>query len=665
MKRIIVLIVICLAFVKADAQKYKFGKVTIEDFKNNVYAKDTSANAVILNSYRNTYFKHDHPDGWILVTEVHQRIKILNKDGLDYATKKIPLYKSGKREEKALNIKGYIFNEENGKVKVEKLKKKSIFKEEKSKYWDQTSFTMPNASVGTIVQWSYKIKSPFWKIDDLIIQEDIPTESFYARIETLSYFDFNEIVKGIYTIRPKKSEEIRNVNVNYEQSTSSALTDATRNANVKIKAYTSEYELNDIPALKEEPYLNNLDNYRAKIFYELRSVQFPNSGLRQYSTTWDKVIKTINEDKDFGKQLQKTSFLQEEGRKIMQGNDTYAKISKAFDFVKSKMTWNGNYGKYTRKNLNKAYKEGTGNVSEVNLMLVALLRESGLKANPVLVSTRKHGVPVFPTLEGFNYVVASTEIGDKIVLLDATDKDLPVGLLPPRALNWEGTMVFDNGQFKKVNLLPTEHSQLNSMMNVNINEDGSIEGKRSTSVNNLDAYAYRKAYKNRTQEELEESIMNDNEYDDLSDLEMKNIKDLSKPVSQLYNFELDDGAEVVGNEIYFSPLFSLALDSNPFVLEDRLFPIDFTYPKNRKRIVNIKLPEGYEVTSLPKPMKMNLPDGLGSFLFNISETPNGINVMSTFKINSAIIPVHRYQELKEFYNQRVKKETEKVVLKKI
>ncbi|NQX85029.1 MAG: DUF3857 domain-containing protein [Flavobacteriaceae bacterium] len=665
MKNTILLLIVFLAVIKVDAQKYKFEKVTIAALKNNVYEKDTSANAVILNSYRSTYFEHDHPDGWILVTEIHQRIKILNKDGLDYATKKIPLYKSGKREEKAINIKGFVFNEENGKVITEKLKKKSIFKEEKSKYWNQTSITMPNINVGTILQWSYKIKSPFWKIDDLIIQEDIPTKNFYAKIETLSYFDFNEIVKGIYTVRPKQFEETRNVKVNYEQSTNTGLTQSTRFATIKVNTYVSEYELNDIPALKEELYVNNIDNYRAKVFYELRSVKFPNSGLKQLSTTWEKVVKTINEHKNFGKQLKKTSFLEDEGVKIKRVNDNYGKISKAFDVIKSKMTWNGDYGKYTKKNLQKAYNEGTGNVSEINLMLVALLRESGLKSYPVLVSTRKHGVPVFPTLEGFNYVVASCEIGGEIVLLDATDKDLPVGLLPPRALNWEGTMVLDNGQFKKVNLFPTKHSQFNAMMNITINEDGSIQGKRSTSVNNLDAYLYRKTYKNRTQEELEETVMNDNDYDDLSDLEMKNLKDLTKSVGQVYSFELDDGAEVVGDEIYFSPLFSLTLDTNPFVLEERLFPVDFTYPRSRKRIVNIKLPAGYKVVSLPKPMKMNLPDGLGAFLFNISETPNGINVMSTFKINSAIIPAYKYQELKEFYKQRVKKETEKVVLKKI
>ena len=67
----------------------------------------------------------------------------------------------------------------------------------------------------------------------------------------------------------------------------------------------------------------------------------------------------------------------------------------------------------------------------------------------------------------------------------------------------------------------------------------------------------------------------------------------------------------------------------------------------------------------PEPIKISLPDSMGSFLFNINVVEGGLNVISTFEINTAIIPEFKYAELKEFYNQRVLKETEKVVLTKI
>ena len=67
-----------------------------------------------------------------MITEVHERIKILNKDGLDYATKKVRSYDYGKNHEKINGIKGYTYNIENGKLKTEKLKKDGIFEEKLS-----------------------------------------------------------------------------------------------------------------------------------------------------------------------------------------------------------------------------------------------------------------------------------------------------------------------------------------------------------------------------------------------------------------------------------------------------------------------------------------------------------------------------------------------------
>jgi hypothetical protein len=293
-----------------------------------------------------------------------------------------------------------------------------------------------------------------------------------------------------------------------------------------------------------------------------------------------------------------------------------------------------------------------------------MLRESGVKANPVLVSTRKNGVPIFPTLEGFNYVIACAEIGGEDILLDATEKLITPGELPKRALNWEGTLVLEDGRSRKINLYPKKLSQGNTIMNVTINEDGSLLGKQRSSFTNLEALKYRKNYKKYTKDEYVEEIINTYAFDDVVDFEVKNIEELNKPIMETYSFEFDEGVDVIGNEIYISPLFFLKMAANPFKLEERNYPVNFVYPQSRKKIINIKTPVGYKATSLPEPIKMSLPDGMGSFMFNITEIEGGLNVISSFKINTAIIPAYKYLELKEFYNQRVMKEAEKVVLTK-
>ncbi len=663
MKKIILIIVAIIAINFTNAQNYKFGKVSLDEVTNKVYDKDTSASAVVLHKSRRTYFNYEHPQGWILITEVHERIKILNKDGLNYGTEEIGLYKSNSDKEKVSSIKGYTYNKEGGKLKAEKLKKSAIFKNEMSDNYNQTSFTMPNVKVGSVVEWTYRITSPFWKIDDLIVQEDIPTEHYFTKIEVVNYFNFKRVAKGAFNVVPKEYSKQRNLNISYEQSTNRALTQATKSETIQTKEYVTEYELRDIPALKEEPYVDNIDNYRFLITYELQSVEFPNSGLKKYATTWKEVIKTINKSKNFGEQLNKSRFLKEDAARLKSMGTAPLEITNnAFDFVKNKMNWNGNYGKYTNDGLQKAYKENTGNVSEINLLLVALLRECGVKINPVLVSTRKHGIPIFPTLEGFNYVIACAEIGGKDILLDATDKLNIPGMLPERALNWEGTLVLEDGRTRKINLYPEKASQGNVIMNVTINEDGSLEGKQRSVFTDLEAFKYRKNYKKFTKDEYVEDLINTYAFDDLIDFEVKNVKDLTKPIMETYAFEFDEAVDIIGNEIYLSPLLFLKLQSNPFKLEERNYPINFVYPYSRKKMINIKIPEGYQVTSMPEPKKVSLPDQMGSFLFNISAVEGGLNVITNFKINTAIIPAYKYLELKEFFNQRVLKEAEKVVL---
>ena len=78
MKHLVLTILAISILSFTQAQDYKFGNVSKEEVANNVYEKDTSAGAVILYKYRNTYFDHDHPDGYIVITEVHERLKILN-----------------------------------------------------------------------------------------------------------------------------------------------------------------------------------------------------------------------------------------------------------------------------------------------------------------------------------------------------------------------------------------------------------------------------------------------------------------------------------------------------------------------------------------------------------------------------------------------------------
>ncbi len=655
-----------LATLSAISQDYEFGEVSLAEAEMSSYPQDSLADAVYLHKGRKTYFRHEHPEGWILVTEMHHRIKVLTKEGLEYATLKEQLYRDGSSKERILKIKGYTYNAENGKLKSEKLKKNGIFETKLTDNWSETSITMPNVKEGSVIDVIYTIMSPYFQMDDLVIQEDIPVDHYKAKISMPNMFKYKRLVKGSFDVNPKDySQDIR-MTVSYEQDTNSALTQATKTASVKILHYINEYEFRDVEALREEVFVNNMDNYRRIITYELGSIESQSGQRKQYSTTWEQVARSIYKSKYFGEQIDKTRAFAKDLEVIRSSaNGDLEKMARVFDFVKGRMAWNGKYGKYSTDGIQKAYKEKTGSSADINLLLVAMLREIGLKANPVLISTRNHGIPLFPTLDGFNYVIACVEINGANHLMDATEKQSSPNLLPSRALNWMGTLVKEGGVSKQISLYPETLSQRNTLMSVTIFDDGSIEGTQKSNYTNLEGLAYRIQNDNIPREKRIESIINSYELTDAMDLEMKDFEVCDKPVSDSFAFEAEEVVEIIGNELYFSPLFFLKLEKNPFTLEERKFPIDYTYPFQYRKIISIKIPEGYQVSSVPEATNIALPEGMGSFVFNVSETGGMISVRTTFTMNHSVVPASKYPLLKEFYSQRVLKENEKIVLTKI
>ena len=106
------------------------------------------------------------------------------------------------------------------------------------------------------------------------------------------------------------------------------------------------------------------------------------------------------------------------------------------------------------KGVVKAYKEKTGNTIEVNFILISMLRKAGFDANPVVLTTRSKPINLFPSRTAFNYVICGIETDNNVILLDATDKNSKIDVLPTRALNYIGRIIRENGTSSQIDLSP-------------------------------------------------------------------------------------------------------------------------------------------------------------------------------------------------------------------
>jgi len=668
--RTLILFVLFGFTISSFGQNYKFEKVSKEELSEKFNPLDSSANATYLYKYRKTFFEYNQDKGFQLITEIHERLKIYNQEGFDYATNSVLIYKSGKKKEEVTGLKAYTYNLVNGKIEEDKLKTDAIFETEVSRFRDEVKFTMPNIKIGSVIEYKYKIISPFaTNVDAFVFQHDIPVKKIEAMFEVPEYYKFKVNTKGFLNITPIK--EIKRDKIEF---TSKSRSGGSRGTSVKTEYSKSsidfnklvwKYNLSNIPALKSEPYVNNINNYRSAVKYELSSSKFPDATIDYYSTTWEDVVKTIYKSPNFGSQLDKMDYFETDINTLVGSvSDPMQKVALIYDFVKSKVKWNGYFGKYTNDGVRKAYKEQVGNVAEINLMLTSMLRYAGVNSNPVLVSTRQNGIPLFPTREGYNYVISCVEVPNRVILLDATSKYSSPNVLPFRVLNWEGRIIRKSGSSALINLYPEEKSKKTISMMVEFDEVGDIEGTVRTLKTAHNAMRYRESYLEADKDQFLDNLENKNIGMEISDFVVKNGLDLSKPVMETYKFTLESQADVIGDKMYISPLFFLSTTENPFKLDKREFPVDFGYPTADKYRISINLPEGYVVESLPESKAITLPENLGEFKYVIANNGKAIQLIIDTTINESIISPIYYDTLKEYFKQFIEKENEKIVLTK-
>jgi hypothetical protein len=609
--------------------------------------------------------------GFKVITDYHMRIKIYSKDGFEKATQYFEYYKpdSGNKE-RISSLKANTFYLENGKVKKKKISKDAIFDEKRSKYRSVKKITMPNVIEGCILEIKYSLISPYGSIDDLRFQYDIPVKKLDYKIEVPEYYTFNKRFKGYYFITPNKSEINSKITLrfkNRDRRVGALVTTGYSKETVDYKNKIEKYIANNIPALKDnEPFVSSIHNYRGGVKYELTATRFPNTAPKVFSSTWKDIVKRVYNSPNFGSELNKTSYFKDDLTKVLNGttNDN-EKIMAIFNHVKSKVKWNDYKGKYTDKGVKKAYKEGVGNVADINLMLTSMLRVANLNAKPVLVSTRANGVPLFPTLDGFNYVIAMVEFTDgSYVLLDATEKYSSPNILPFRVLNWNGRKVEKDGTSSWVKLTSSKHALEDNYLSVKISDEGLVEGVLRSIYSNLKALNYRKN-KNHLKEDILREQLEEKHTIEIDEFKLLNKNKLLKTVVERIKFSSEDLVEEINGKLYIEPLLFFVNSTNPFKLEDRKFPVDFATPWKDVHRVSIQIPEGYKIEILPKNIAIRMLEDLGVFKFQTSQIGNKVNTVCILQFNSAIIAPKYYAVLKGFYAKVVEKQSEKIVLVKI
>ena len=648
-------------FSDLNAQKFELEKVTAKELLEKEHPKDSAAVAAILYKKARTFFSYNRINGFTVNHEYIYRIKIYKKEGLSWANFEVPYYVGYEDlNDESVNFSDAItYNLENGSIVKTKLNGEGSFKKNINEYWNKASITMPNVKVGSVIEFRYILKTEnIVKFPVFDVQYEIPVNYSLYITEVPEYFIYKTIATGYEKI---------NSDSKFVDGFQSYEDKYNHTVNMNYKQITSTYKAENVSALKRENYIDNLKNYKSSIQNELERTRYPEQPVKDYSITWEGVAKTIFENEKFGKQLNERLYLVQDLKTILKNaTSEEEKLDIIFKFVQNKMNWNKENGYYTDKGVEKAYADKTGNVAEINFILISMLKSAGIKANPVLLSTIENGIPTFPNRTVFNYVIAAAEIDGKQILLDATHKYTTQNILPLNTLNWTGRLIKQDGTSQEINLVPTLPSKVNYALMTKVNGLGQITGQFRAKKADYEAYRFRDKNAEINKENYLEKLENDFNGIQINNYEIENKNtDLSKPIIETFAFTSDNHCEIIGNKMFINPMLFFTLNKNPFVQEKRQMPIYFGYPKQEKFNISLEIPMGYAVESIPKVMKILTENKEVLFTIDTMAEGNKIQIAITKEINTAVIEADYYDGLKSFFQKIIEKQNEKIILKKV
>lgn len=625
-----------------DTQIPSFGTVDKSELELTECSFDPEAEALILVEDGELAFL----DGLGLYLEKRVRIKILKKEGLDRANVHLR-YFAADNDVSIKDISAQTYNlDPSGKVVVTKVDKKQIFDKKINKRWAEKVFTFPEVKVGSIIEYKYKHNGI--GLINWYFQHDIP-------VKTSQYvLDFPEYIQMRNTPFCSRKYE------RHEES--------------KGTRTVQTYIMREIPGFRNERYVINDEAYMDRLETTMSAYKEASGLWKSRNINWVQVIRFLMDDEDFGVQLKReiprTADLDLELSRV---TDEYQRMKIIHQYVRKNMTWNEYYGIWALDGVKAAWKDKKGTSGEINLILVNLLRDAGLNAKPVLVSTHDNGLVnssdagtyEFPGFNQFNKVLAHVTIGNKVYVLDGSEKETPTHLIPEEVLLTEGLVIekIDTGEWGWVTLTdPTEISREIFVFNAEVDASGKLKGK--VDITSMDYARIRKlgTAKKGEKEFKEKFIPAGDPNLEVGKISFDNLDSDSLPLIQ--HLEYTETLNGTGDYHFVSLNKFTGFEKNPFIADTRQADIYFGANQSILLTGNIYLPEGYEWDAPPKNLRMIMPDTSIS-ITRITQVNNERLMMRiNIDFKKPFYSTREYNDFHEFFKQLFDVLSEQYVYKK-
>ncbi len=561
------------------------------------------------------------------------RIKILTEEGRKYANVEIPYSKAiaainGIRA-RTIHPDGTIVNFDG------KIFENTIVKSKTIKYLAKT-FTMPDAQVGSIIEYHYILDLEDYYIfaSNWMISEDLFTR------------------KAMFSLKPYERWPL--------QWNWPAGLPAGTNPPKQDPDHVIRMTAVDIPAFQREDHMppENELKFRVNFVYNEEGIEsdparfWKNYGKKQFEQTEKFVDRRKAMEQAVSQLISPTDSADTKLRKI------YARCQqvKNLDFKRKQDKQKVEKAK-PNENVEEVWKNGVGSGKDINLLFLALARAAGFEAYYVRLSGRSEYFfkqqRMNPRELDAETVLVKSE--GKDLYLDPATKFAPYGLMPWTETGVAGLRIDDQGgTWIQTELPGSSACKVLRQADLKLDEDGGLEGLVKVTYTGLEALGKRLSYRfsddTQRKEYLEEELKN--VIPVAAEVELKNQPDWNSSDEKFvaeYNVKIPGWASSAGKHVVLPLGLFAGAQKHLFEHSQRTYPIYFAYLFQTEDETKIALPDGWKVDSLPK--EVHLDAKAAEYLIHADGKENALEVTRTLRSDVLLLKPSSYPTLHGFYQQ--------------
>jgi len=308
---------------------------------------------------------------------------------------------------------------------------------------------------------------------------------------------------------------------------------------------------------------------------------------------------------------------------------------------------------YIPKSARETMRDRYGDCKDHAVLLYTMMTAAGIDASLALVNLQQTIVPELPNTDQFNHVIVAVPTKSGRLFIDTTDKDLRLGLLPPRSMAGNRALVL--GDTSELVEIPDYESELTGLYidrvvepagneHIHVTETGRFSGYQAAEMRGQ----LRSIETSEMQASLQRWVASRYSDAELTDHFVENVFDASYDliVEIKYTLPLEnDGTfEVPG----FLEAYYLEFDR----VADRRFPFEFYYPLRVSATTSLKFPSGQKLQAVAKKPGTG-ESRFGNWRRDVTEEDGSWKIQFDYVASDARFAPEEYRDFADFQRKAV------------